>query len=222
MGSEKKSRKRRSSPSSSSESTGESKSNHRLLYSLLKAPSQISLFLSDDSRRSRKHSKRDDKKERKITKDGDKERKRKSNHKSHEHSGSREARGGFKLLDSLIGIFIQGNTSFSSRSSQAIPKILLFGTFLEKKTKGKHKHSKKLSDAGFKELSDEDYFSRNNEFSTWLKEERGLYFSDLSSEAARDLFSSFVKAWNRHKLQPQYYKGIAGAPRTAHNWKIKH
>ncbi|KAK8921345.1 hypothetical protein KSP39_PZI020449 [Platanthera zijinensis] len=109
MGSEKKSRKRRSSPSSSSE---------------------------NDSRRSRKHSKRDDEKERKITKDGDKERKRKSNHKSHEHSGSREARGWFKFLDSLIEIFIQGNTSFSSRSSQAIPKILLFGTFFREENEG--------------------------------------------------------------------------------------
>ncbi|KAH0453570.1 hypothetical protein IEQ34_017894 [Dendrobium chrysotoxum] len=93
----------------------------------------------------------------------------------------------------------------------------------EGKTRERHKHRRKQADKeGFKELSDEDYFSKNNEFSTWLKEERGIYFSDLSSEAARDLFSSFIKAWNKQKLQPWYYEGIASAPRTAHNWKIKH
>lgn len=76
--------------------------------------------------------------------------------------------------------------------------------------------------AKFKELSKDDYFSKNNEFSTWLKEEKGIYFSDLSSEAARNLFAGFVKAWNNQKLELQYYEGISTAPRTAHNWKIRH
>ncbi|KAG0471524.1 hypothetical protein HPP92_016070 [Vanilla planifolia] len=92
----------------------------------------------------------------------------------------------------------------------------------ERKSKEKHNHSKTASNLGMVDLSDGDYFSKNNEFSTWLKEERGIYFSDLSSEAARELFSSFIKAWNSHKLQPRYYEGIASAPRTSHNWKIKH
>ncbi|CAH1450894.1 unnamed protein product [Lactuca virosa] len=66
---------------------------------------------------------------------------------------------------------------------------------------GKHKHKSKHHKherrviSNFKELSDADYFSKNNEFATWLKDEKDMFFSDLSSESAR--------------------------PRTSHNWKIK-
>lgn len=77
-----------------------------------------------------------------------------------------------------------------------------------------------LSEQNFKDLSEDDYFSKNNEFSTWLKEEKGVFFSDLSSEGARKLFSKFVKDWNSHKLDSRYYEGIASAARTAHNWNI--
>nr|XP_010941654.2 style cell-cycle inhibitor 1-A isoform X3 [Elaeis guineensis] len=103
-----------------------------------------------------------------------------------------------------------------------------------KKSEKSHKHSKsregkevkgeaqtQQEGCGFK-LTKDDYYSKNNEFSTWLKEERGIYFSELSSEAARDLFSSFVKDWNNRKLHSRYYEGISSGPRTAHNWKIKH
>lgn len=75
---------------------------------------------------------------------------------------------------------------------------------------------------GIPELSIEDYFSKNNEFATWLKEEKRTYFNDLTTEAARELFSRFVKRWNRGKLESRYYEGISTAPRTAHNWMIKH
>lgn len=74
----------------------------------------------------------------------------------------------------------------------------------------------------FEELSKDDYFSKSNEFATWLKEERGIYFSDLTSEKAREIFISFVKEWNKGNLQPHYYKGISTGPRTAHKWEIKH
>lgn len=75
---------------------------------------------------------------------------------------------------------------------------------------------------GIPELSIEDYFSKNNEFATWLKDEKRTYFNDLTTEAARELFSRFVKRWNRGKLESRYYEGISTAPRTAHNWMIKH
>ncbi|OAY71181.1 protein PXR1-like [Ananas comosus] len=91
----------------------------------------------------------------------------------------------------------------------------------EKKSKDKSKRSRKDDDSDFKELSKDDYFSKNNEFATWLKEERGIYFSDLSSDAARDLFSKFVKEWNSRNLESRYYQGIASGVRSAHNWKIK-
>lgn len=72
-----------------------------------------------------------------------------------------------------------------------------------------------------KEISKDDYFAKNNEFATWLKEEKGKYFSDLSSESAHDLFLKFVKQWNKGKLPSQYYEGITSGPRSAHNWNIK-
>lgn len=73
----------------------------------------------------------------------------------------------------------------------------------------------------FLQLSKDDYFAKNNEFAAWLKEEKNVFFSDLLSESARELFTDFVKAWNKGKLDSHYYEGIASGPRTSHNWKIK-
>lgn len=74
----------------------------------------------------------------------------------------------------------------------------------------------------FHEISKDDYFSKNNEFSTWLKEKKRVFFSDLSADSAREMFTDFVKAWNRRKLESRYYEGaIVSAPRSAHKWKIK-
>ncbi|KAM7250118.1 hypothetical protein ACFE04_022001 [Oxalis oulophora] len=98
----------------------------------------------------------------------------------------------------------------------------------DKKKKSKDKHTTSRRDKGghnipkdFKELSADDYFAKNNEFSTWLKEEKNVFFSELSSESAREMFSSFMKAWNRKKLESRYYEGIVSGPRSSHNWKIK-
>ncbi|VFQ61150.1 unnamed protein product [Cuscuta campestris] len=82
----------------------------------------------------------------------------------------------------------------------------------------KHKDSKKIK---FEELSKDDYFSKNNEFASWLKEKKNMFFSDLSSEVAHGLFSDFVKAWNKGKLASEYYEGISTGPRSSHNWNIK-
>nr|ACU17322.1 unknown [Glycine max] len=91
------------------------------------------------------------------------------------------------------------------------------------KLKDKHrsKHSKGDDHMEFQELSNDDYFAENNEFATWLKEEKNVFFSDLLAESARLLFSDFVKAWNKGKLDSNYYEGIATGPRTSHNWNIK-
>ncbi|MCL7044733.1 hypothetical protein MKW94_019764 [Papaver nudicaule] len=88
----------------------------------------------------------------------------------------------------------------------------------EEKSDQKRRRHKLLSG---EELSKEDYFVRNNEFSTWLKEEKRIFFSSLSSEASHDLFLDFIKVWNKGKLEERYYKGISTAPRTAHNWNIR-
>ncbi|KAJ4829885.1 hypothetical protein Tsubulata_013145 [Turnera subulata] len=96
-------------------------------------------------------------------------------------------------------------------------------TSTEKKSKDRHGSKRQKSGhhskSKIEELSTDDYFSKNNEFATWLKEEKKLFFSDLSSEYARELFSDFIKDWNDLKLESRYYEGISSGPRSAHNWK---
>ncbi|KAI3414908.1 uncharacterized protein J3R85_015710 [Psidium guajava] len=87
--------------------------------------------------------------------------------------------------------------------------------------KGKRKSKDRHWKHDIQELSSDDYFLKNNEFATWLKEERNVFFSDLSAEPARELFSEFIKEWNQGKLESRYYEGIASGRRTAHDWKIK-
>ncbi|KDO61614.1 hypothetical protein CISIN_1g032273mg [Citrus sinensis] len=91
----------------------------------------------------------------------------------------------------------------------------------EKKSRDKHHKGDRRLNREFQELTNEDYFSKNNEFATWLKEEKKLFFSDLSSDSAREYFSDFVKAWNKQKLDSRYYEGISSGPRSAHSWKFK-
>ncbi|KAL5543729.1 hypothetical protein UlMin_007513 [Ulmus minor] len=97
----------------------------------------------------------------------------------------------------------------------------------DKEKKSKHKHKSKHGKGtrhlklDIQELSNDDYFAKNNEFATWLKEEKKVFFSDLSSESARELFTDFIKVWNDQTLESRYYEGIASGPRTAHAWKIK-
>lgn len=94
----------------------------------------------------------------------------------------------------------------------------------EKKSKDKHKTKRHKGDRDLKpefQLSNDDYFSKNNEFATWLKEKKKVFFSDLTSESARELFSVFVKDWNAQKLESRYYEGISSGPRSAHNWALK-
>ncbi|GAB2232904.1 hypothetical protein Droror1_Dr00011971 [Drosera rotundifolia] len=95
----------------------------------------------------------------------------------------------------------------------------------EKKSEGKDRSSPQDGDVNldfeFTKISNDDYYSKNNEFATWLKEKRRLFFSDLSSETTHQLFTEFITDWNQKKLEAKYYEGIESGPRTAHNWKIK-
>lgn len=47
----------------------------------------------------------------------------------------------------------------------------------------------------------QDYFAKNVEFSLWLKEQKGLFFSDLKSDQAHELFKGFARSWNRGSLE---------------------
>ncbi|GMN56493.1 hypothetical protein TIFTF001_025618 [Ficus carica] len=95
----------------------------------------------------------------------------------------------------------------------------------DKKSKDKHRAKDRKGDRrskhDFQELSNDDYFLKNNEFATWLKEEKRVFFSDLSSESAREMFTDFVEAWNDQTLESKYYEGIANGPRSSHQWRIK-
>jgi hypothetical protein len=51
-------------------------------------------------------------------------------------------------------------------------------------------------------------------------------FDELDSARARELFDSFVKAWNRGKLAPHLYKGlhraqVAPGALSTHKWKFR-
>ena len=74
------------------------------------------------------------------------------------------------------------------------------------------------------QLSEDDYFSRNPEFSTWLVAEKGRHFNQLTAEESRELFAKFVSRWNSKKLPAKYYAGLAAPAsmrRTGHDWGLR-
>ncbi|CAE6421657.1 unnamed protein product [Rhizoctonia solani] len=84
-----------------------------------------------------------------------------------------------------------------------------------------------LKSLGVSEISESDYFQKNSEFRTWLREERGKYFDELSGERARHYFRKFVKAWNRGKLSKELYTADAAAEsarpassQTSYRWSF--
>ena len=66
----------------------------------------------------------------------------------------------------------------------------------------------------------DEYFVKSVEFALWLKEERGTFFSSLTSEQSHELFTEFVEVWNAGRLSEKYYAGMEKAPRTSHNWGL--
>lgn len=73
------------------------------------------------------------------------------------------------------------------------------------------------------QISEDDYFSRNPEFSAWLSAEKGKFFNQLTAEESRALFAKFVSRWNGKKLPAKYYAGVAAPAnmrRTGHDWGI--
>ncbi|EJD03527.1 uncharacterized protein FOMMEDRAFT_83603 [Fomitiporia mediterranea MF3/22] len=76
---------------------------------------------------------------------------------------------------------------------------------------------------GAEPLQDSDYYLKNAEFRSWLKEEKDIFFDELSGEKARSYFRKFVKAWNRGKLPKSYYSHEnaliqPAASQTAYRW----
>lgn len=55
---------------------------------------------------------------------------------------------------------------------------------------------------------EDDYFAKNHEFSAWLRQEHNVFFTELLSDRARELFKTFVEEWNARRLPLKFYKGI--------------
>ncbi|WWD20199.1 hypothetical protein CI109_104675 [Kwoniella shandongensis] len=79
-----------------------------------------------------------------------------------------------------------------------------------------------LEKIGVKEITEEDYFLKSYEFKLWLKDERGKYLDEMSSESAHKHFRKFVRRWNDGALKPIYYKppttSIPAAANTGYKW----
>jgi len=75
---------------------------------------------------------------------------------------------------------------------------------------------------GVDEITESEYFLKSAEFRVWLKDEKGKYFDELSSDKARSYFRKFVKAWNKGKLSKSLYRGVdqASLPNTAYKWSF--
>jgi len=50
-----------------------------------------------------------------------------------------------------------------------------------------------------------------------------LFFNEITTERARELFSEFVGLWNGRRLPAKYYRGIEGTTmrRTQHSWAVR-
>ncbi|KAF4365615.1 hypothetical protein F8388_007448 [Cannabis sativa] len=155
--------------------------------------------VEDEERKSRKKSSSSDKKEK---------HKDKKSHKRHSETDNKDK----KLKDKHKDKDGKGDQMGSAGSKPENDILILTQLMIRKELNQNYE---------FKELTKDDYFSKNNEFATWLKDKKKIFFSDLSAEAARDMFTDFIKAWNKHKLDSRYYEGIVSGPRTAHKWKIK-
>ncbi|KAH9914648.1 uncharacterized protein BXZ73DRAFT_106543 [Epithele typhae] len=73
---------------------------------------------------------------------------------------------------------------------------------------------------GVDEISESDYFLKSDEFRLWLKEEKGKYFDELSSDRARKYFR---KLGTEEALQVHIQRGrksASGEPQTAYKWSF--
>lgn len=59
--------------------------------------------------------------------------------------------------------------------------------------------------ASYPNLTEDDYFTRNPEFSLWLRQQKDIYFNDLDTATARRLFTDFTSLWNKGLLSGRHY-----------------
>lgn len=94
-----------------------------------------------------------------------------------------------------------------------------------KRHKHKHKSRKSKKPPGAPTLTKDDYFRYASEYREWMLSSKGIHTSALNTDKARAMFSSFVKAWNKGKLNARYYDGIeptsiSSTSRSDHRWSF--
>ncbi|WVQ96090.1 hypothetical protein IAU59_003191 [Kwoniella sp. CBS 9459] len=80
-----------------------------------------------------------------------------------------------------------------------------------------------LAEIGVKEISEDDYFLKSSEFKAWLKEERGKYLDEMSSDSAHKYFRKFVRRWNDGALKLHQYRPPSIGPassQTGYKWNF--
>lgn len=182
---------------------------------------------------------RDDDASAEERKKGKKEKKEKhKKHKKHHHKEKKERREKRRRGSSDSG---SSSSSEDEAAAQRERLVKEAKRFLKQKMKegkgeealaaaellGRHKRLEEEPPytGDIKPISRDEYFQRNPEFSLWLREARGRFFSQLDSEQSHALFGEFVEAWNGGRLPTKYYTGgaagAAGAQRSGYSWAIK-
>jgi len=110
-----------------------------------------------------------------------------------------------------------------------------------KEHKHKHKHKEHKKDKKRKEKLSElvkentevgevdevitikDYFRKNANFRVWLLKERHIYFDEITSDKAHEIFDEFVQKWNDGSLSKIFKQELNNtdfdkASRTRHKW----
>nr|XP_019043420.1 hypothetical protein I302_07997 [Kwoniella bestiolae CBS 10118]OCF22350.1 hypothetical protein I302_07997 [Kwoniella bestiolae CBS 10118] len=80
-----------------------------------------------------------------------------------------------------------------------------------------------LRDMGVKEIGEEDYFLKSSEFKAWLKEDKGKYLDEMSSESAHKYFRKFMRRWNDGLLKPHQYHPpptTSASENTGYKWSF--
>jgi len=107
-----------------------------------------------------------------------------------------------------------------------------------KEHKHKHKHKEHKKDKKRKEklqelvkensevdevITSKDYFRKNANFRVWLLKERHIYFDEITSDNAHEIFDEFVQKWNGGSLSKIFKQELNNtdfdkASRTRHKW----
>lgn len=159
---------------------------------------------SDSSRERKRHKK--DKKEKK-------EKKEKHKHKKHKHSSKDKDKDKERERERLLK---EAKKFLKQQLKSGAPEAAMAAAAAAQPTEPPY-------EGKIEPIDSDSYFTKNSEFAAWLKEAKGRFFSEQSTEENRAMFEEFVAAWNGGRLPARYYKGEVGggAQRTSHQWGIK-